>query len=272
MLKFFVMFWCVVYINFVNGNSFKILSLPIADIAVKKILIEEVNDPLVDLNEVNNPRIVPLVSIDKKYDAGHLENGKVRKGLYGKLLLLLEDLPHNISIAFFEGYRPLWKQKEYFENKFKEILKQYGDNDLERAYSETCKFVSPFIDNVPVHCTGAAIDFMLFTIANNGAKILLDCGKFGVIWGANDQTQTFSLNLTEEQKQNRLMLLNAATKAGLVNYGYEWWHYSYGDRAWAYVEEKEKAIYGLINEEAIDMPKTKEDFLHPFITSDQKTM
>jgi len=60
------------------------------------------------------------------------------------------------------------------------------------------------------------------------------------------------------------MLLAAAASAGLVNYGYEWWHYSYGDRAWALVENQEKAIYGLAvtgKEEVL----TKKEFLKSFL-------
>lgn len=29
-----------------------------------------------------------------------------------------------------------------------------------------------------------------------------------------------------------------------VNYPTEWWHFSYGDRYWVYIEDKESAIYG----------------------------
>jgi D-alanyl-D-alanine dipeptidase len=32
--------------------------------------------------------------------------------------------------------------------------------------------------------------------------------------------------------------------AGLVNYGYEWWHYSYGDRYWAHAGGERAARYG----------------------------
>ena len=110
------------------------------------------------------------------------------------------------------------------------------------AYQEAAKFVSPFIDNIPTHATGAAIDISLFSVNN---KKLIDMGKFDVIFGPNDQQETFSENTSEDQSNNRLMLLSAATRAGLVNYGFEWWHYSYGDKMWAYVKKQKAAIYGL---------------------------
>lgn len=61
-------------------------------------------------------------------------------------------------------------------------------------------------------------------------------GKSDVIFGINTQHETFSTNITYQQRINRLLLLKTAINSGLVNYGYEWWHYSYGDKAWAYVK------------------------------------
>lgn len=237
--------------------SYKILTLPVTSPELKNILITENNEELIDLKMVNNKRIIPLEYFNKAYNAGHNENGKVRLGVYYKLLDLLQYLPHNIGITFFEGYRPLWKQREYFDKVFMELLQQFNDGDIEKAYTETCKLVSPFIDNIPVHCTGAAIDFSLFEFNDQGDKKLLDLGKFGVIFGKNDQSSTLTENVTIAQSKNRKMLLEAASKVGLVNYGYEWWHYSYGDRSWAYFEKKEKAQYGLINNDYIPINKTE---------------
>ena len=150
---------------------------------------------------------------------------------------MLSFLPNHIGIAYFEGYRPLSQQKDYFIAKYFELRKTMGSDE---SYKETSKYVSPFIGNTPTHCTGAAIDISLFRIDTNN---LLDLGKFGTIFGPNDHSHTFSQNISKEQQTNRIMLLEAARKAGLVNYGYEWWHYSYGDKVWAYVKHKKCAIY-----------------------------
>ena len=248
----------------IHENSFKILHLPIASPEIKNIDIDECGEDLVDLKEVNHERIVPFAVFDKAYDAGHQDNGKVRIGLYKRLLLLLEHLPKNIGIAFAQGYRPLWKQKEYFDKKFRELVRQFDDGDLEKAYMQASIFVSPYIDNIPVHCTGAAIDFTLFIFIDDGTKSLLDLGRHDITIGPNLQAQTLTDNITKEQRKNRILLLSAASKVGLVNYGYEWWHYSYGDRAWAYVEKKKKAIYGLIDKNKINIPVSKEEYFKNF--------
>ena len=159
---------------------------------------------------------------------------------------MLDVLPDNIGIVFCEGFRTLSQQKAYFDSKFLEVL-QMIPNGYE-AYVETTKHVSPFIKNIPTHATGAAIDMRLF-VQECGENVLLDLGKFDVIFGPNDQQETFSENTTLLQRYNRLMLLEAATKAGLANYGYEWWHYSYGDKMYAYVYGEPYAFYGLVTEE-----------------------
>lgn len=42
---------------------------------------------------------------------------------------------------------------------------------------------------------------------------------------------------------DRLVLGSALTRAGLVNYPPEWWHWSYGDRYWAVVTGAPVAIH-----------------------------
>lgn len=220
-----------------------ILYIPIADERVKNINIQDSQEDIVDLLLINNPRIKPLAGFDEKYKNTYEGYSKVRLGLYQKLVDMLKVLPDDIGIAYYEGFRSLDKQKEYFDNKLKETLVTIKDKDM--AYQETAKSISPFIDNIPPHCTGAAIDITLFRL-EHGKDKLIDMGKFDVIFGVNNQQETFSENANELQRANRLILLDAATKVGLVNYGYEWWHYSYGDKVWAYVKGEPNAIYGLV--------------------------
>jgi len=49
--------------------------------------------------------------------------------------------------------------------------------------------------------------------------------------------------LDAEHRSNRGLLVDAMQASGFVNYGHEWWHYSYGDRYWAFATNS-TAIYG----------------------------
>lgn len=240
--------------------SKNVLFLPISHNDVKSIPIAENREELVDLITVNNSRIRALSSIESKLVNTYEGYSKIRMGVYNKLLEMLKLLPKDIGIAYYEGFRPLSKQKEYFDKKFKENLILIKDKNL--AYLETCKSVSPFIENIPPHATGAAIDITLFKIKKDGTIELIDMGKFDTIWGPNDAEETFSENTTEDQKKNRIILFNAAADVGLVSYGYEWWHFSYGDRMWAYVKKEKHALYGLaVDKDDPILKIKKEDYL-----------
>ncbi|MDP4504885.1 M15 family metallopeptidase [Nonomuraea turcica] len=44
---------------------------------------------------------------------------------------------------------------------------------------------------------------------------------------------------------NRCILGNALASAGFVNYPTEWWHWSFGERYWAYITQARYARYGI---------------------------
>jgi hypothetical protein len=44
----------------------------------------------------------------------------------------------------------------------------------------------------------------------------------------------------------RIILCTALDAAGFINYPAEWWHWSYGDRYWAFQGSKPAAIYGTV--------------------------
>ncbi len=147
----------------VRQNVFEnVCYLPIMHESISSIPIKDSNEKIVDLMEIKNERIIRMSEIDPRYKNSYEGYSKVRSGLYKQMLKMLEVLPKNIGIAYFEALRPLSKQKEYFDDKFSEIYAKVKDKEL--SYSETCKLVSPFIDNTPTHATGAAIDMTLFEI------------------------------------------------------------------------------------------------------------
>jgi D-alanyl-D-alanine dipeptidase len=236
-----------------------VLMRPIMDAEVFQIPIQECSEELVDLSKIdhgeNAQRFSALSDFGNSYESVSYDgNSKVRQSVYQCLLNMLKILPKDIGIAYFEGFRPLEIQKRYFDKKFIEILKsetesirfdEITDAQMDTAYHETSKHVSPFIDNTPTHSTGAAIDIHLYKIdPHSNEKTLLDLGKFDVIFGPNNEQETFCSSITKQQKKNRLMLLDAAIKSELVNYGYEWWHFSFGDKLWAYVKGEACARYG----------------------------
>jgi len=188
------------------------------------------------------------------HNAGHKESSSVRMLIYDAIAQATRELwieaKHfgfqygQVQIKVFEGLRTLATQKLLFDNKVKEILADNPHLTPDQAHSEASKWVSPVRKEfIPPHSTGAAIDIRLW---DSEKEQFLDLGKFGAIWGDNPTAPTFSEELTDEQKNNRLYLLVAATNAGLVNYPFEYWHFSAADQYAAHWLGEEAALFNAI--------------------------
>lgn len=235
----------------------------IVDARIKNIAIEESGEQLVDVQMQHHDRISMLsrpthVFSSPDHNSGLPSASKMRRSLWLKLLTMIEKLdntakdfgfsPGQMNIKVFEGLRDIATQEKLFTNKCNEIKEAHPLFSDDEIFSEAVKWVSPVRNNVPVHSTGGAVDIRIWDNKNN---CFLDVGSFGVVWGKNPNAPTFSEDLSNEQKNNRLYQLIAATQAGLTNYSYEYWHFSTGDRYASFWNErdpaKRKAIYSSIN-------------------------
>jgi len=235
----------------------------IADPCIKNIPIIESHEAMVDIRSYHHPRIIMLPDPAKPFaspdhNSGFAAASKVRATVYTHLNTVIEKLdmlapafgyePGQITIKVFEGLRSLQTQAMLFDNKAQEIRQANPSMTEDEIFNETAKWVAPIRNNVPVHSTGGAIDMRLWDTHVNQ---FLDMGPFGAIWGKNTTAPTFSEDLTDLQKNNRLLLLIAVAQAGLVNYAYEFWHFSSGDRYASFWLEDDaaqrKALYDAVN-------------------------
>lgn len=235
----------------------------IADPIIKEIPIIESHEALADCSQAAHPRIHMLPAPPKPFASPDCNSGfpcasRVRKEVFNRLVITIEYLdklaphfgyqPGQIHLMVFEGLRDFDTQKMLFENKLKEIRQNFPQLSEEQAFAETSKWVSPVRNNIPVHATGGAIDIRAW---DAHANTFLDVGPFGVIWGPNANAPTFSENVTDAQKVNRLYVLIATQQAGLINYAYEHWHFSCGDRYATFwlnpQKESRHADYGLVD-------------------------
>lgn len=99
-------------------------------------------------------------------------------------------------------------------------------------------FVSDPDTTLPPHVCGAAVDVDILDV---GAGELLDFGS--KINDDTEQSYLYYPNLTDEQKNNRLMLTTVMLDAGFASCTPEWWHFSYGDQIWAWFYGKENSLF-----------------------------
>ena len=236
------------YKEFASGKS-----PAIANPIIKQIEIKECGEPLIDLKSVNNARIgvmdgdllIKAHSFKEDIDPRGEKYSFVRKGVYAALCRMVKELdnlapnfgyePGDLEIKLFEGLRDLTTQKQMFDEKLASLRSKNPELTEQEAYEETCKWVSPYINNVPTHSTGAAVDIALY--CKKTCKFC-DMGRFNTS-GSAAPTFSDDSKLSIEQKKNRLLFLISATRAGLTNYLNEFWHFSYGDKYDAYWRESD---------------------------------
>ena len=223
----------------------------IQDPRIKQIPINENNENLVDINEMNHPLVQMLPTPTFPFSSPDLNAGFecssfVRKSLFERLVALAENVdkmrPGTI-VKVFEGLRDCNTQNKLFETMCERVQEKYPDLSKPEIQKLAEKYVSKS-DSVPVHSTGACVSLRLF---DKASETFLDMGKFGYLWFdklENNEANMYSANLTSEQKANRSLLLSCACLSGLINYPYEWWHFSFGDRYFCYYTNNPRAVYG----------------------------
>jgi len=91
------------------------------------------------------------------------------------------------------------------------------------------------------HVGGAAVDLTL--VDADGNELDLGCPEAATPEESDGACYTDAPGLSARACENRAMLGEALSSAGMVNYPTEWWHWSYGDRYWAYVSGADHAVY-----------------------------
>jgi D-alanyl-D-alanine dipeptidase len=175
---------------------------------------------------------------------------KMRITIYNKLREAQSRLPHGLKLKLYEGYRSIELQEKLFNMRFK-ILKRLNSNwSDDEVFKETTRMVSPVNNkdgskNIPPHSTGAAVD--VYLVNHNGE--IIDMGMEVKDWPQDvdgELSQTNSNQVSETAIIYRRIMAEALHSVGFVNYPMEYWHWSYGDRYWAFLAHKPYAIYGIV--------------------------
>lgn len=174
---------------------------------------------------------------------------KLRTTVYEKLKRAQSLLPEGLQFCLYEGFRSLELQRILFDTRFAKVKNQHPGWSPDQLFTETIKLVSPLINldgshNIPPHSTGGAID--VYLVNDRGEAI--NMGIHPKDW-MEDMDGSLSLTrakiISDEAKKNRGIMSKALEAVGFVNYPTEYWHWSYGDRYWAYHKQKPHAIYGI---------------------------
>ncbi|MEV0373188.1 nitrilase-related carbon-nitrogen hydrolase [Streptomyces sp. NPDC050636] len=206
-----------------------------ADPAVAAVPVRECDEPLVDVWTAAPGLLVSGLRDDEQGAFSHLREGVLRR-----LLAAQESLPDGLRLQLVEGYRPLALQRRYFEEYADELRATHPDWDAARIHEAASRYVSP--PGIAPHSAGSAVDVTLVTA--DGDPVDMGTPINASPEESDRACYTGAPDLPPAARAHRRVLNAALTKAGLVNYPTEWWHWSYGDRYWALATGAEHALYG----------------------------
>jgi zinc D-Ala-D-Ala dipeptidase len=194
--------------------------------------IADTGEPLVDVSAFQ------VLTVDRTRDrVQQLSDNpfQVRSGVAERLVRAQACLPDGYQLQVKEGWRPIWVQERLWEKSLNELRASRPDLTGEDLMRENTRFTAP-PDSAPPHSTGGAVDLVLLCRGEQ-----CDMG-----WGFNQPGQGSRTDhrVPAPARRNRDLLAAAMDAAGFINYPAEWWHWSYGDRYWAFQTSAEAALYG----------------------------
>jgi D-alanyl-D-alanine dipeptidase len=187
--------------------------------------------PVIDSGE-------PLVDL---YTRGVSAQGRqfVRESLADRLAVADSFLPTGVRLHVVEGLRAIESQRDIYDGYKAELLELNPGISDEEAHVLASRFVSPV--EVAPHVAGAAVDL---TLVGEHGPFDLGTPIDATPEQSNGACFFDAPNISREARTNRALLADVLTSSGLVSYPTEWWHWSFGDRYWAFVGGNEQALYG----------------------------
>ena len=206
----------------------------LSDPRIAAMPVEDCAEPLVDL------RTEKVIRVDGRLADAAGAYAHVRLSVADRLTAAQTQLPRELRLLLVEGFRPYALQEQYFLGCVDRMRRTHPEWTRERLRVEACKYVSP--PEVAPHVAGAAIDVTLCTA--DGTELELGTQVNATPPEHGEECFTDAPGITARAGDNRRLLINAMTATGFVNYPTEWWHWSYGDRYWAFAMGAPHARYG----------------------------
>ena len=215
----------------------------IADARVLSIPIHENHERMIDLRDAEN-----ISYGEAPWGLNNHDYTKIRETIYQKLIQAQALLPDGLKFQLYEGYRSLQTQQNIFDDRYARLKKENPKFTHDQLFIESTKFVSPVINldgtrNIPPHSTGPAID--VYLVDKHGKPVDMGISlddSYQDLKGIYCQTNSQAISSTA--KKYRAIMNAALTSVGFANYPTEYWHWSYGDRYWAFQTKHKFAVYG----------------------------
>jgi D-alanyl-D-alanine dipeptidase len=206
----------------------------LSDARIAAIAVKDCGEPLVDL------RTVAALRVDPRQADPAGAYALVRAGVVDRLVTAQSLLDRGLRLLVIEGYRPQALQERYFRGYLDRLRAAHPDWSAARLDERASRYIAP--PQVAPHVCGAAVDLTL--VDEGGAELPMGTEVNADPEDSDGRCDTGAPDLPVVARANRRILSTALGTAGFVNYHTEWWHWSYGDRYWAFRTGRDAARYG----------------------------
>lgn len=215
--------------------------LTLADPKILRIPLIENGERLVPLDGLN-ARIIVDNSKENTDALGYEPCFYIRETVGCKLVEAVLQTPDNYAFLIKESLRPRSLQALWFGDYLRSIWDANPALPEVEAVALAARFVAP--PSVAGHPTGGAVDLTLCDL--RGYEFDLGCAYDQDEKTSNGACFSHFERISPEASKHRRILFEALSSVGFVNYPFEWWHWSYGDRYWAAVTEHPHALYDAV--------------------------
>lgn len=198
--------------------------------AIDRVPIRESGQPLVNIEEA-----IPGIIVRKPPQYA-------RRTVAEMIREARSLLPEGYNLTIRTIFRSLEYQEMMYRRFYGQLQEKHPDWGPSQLRREINKFLAPpDAKHPPGHTTGAAVDLSI--VGPDGEELDMT-STIKPVENANVTFPTYSRLITPRAAKNREMLVDIMLAVGFSNFPGEWWHYSYGDSAWAVRVNAPEAIYG----------------------------
>lgn len=197
--------------------------------ALNRVRIVETGEPLVDIREW-----CPDVLVADR------ARPYLRRTVADMLNMVASRLPEGLQLRVTTALRTLDEQRRLWDNYYAQLRKKHPEWSQATLIRAVNRYFAPTDQPAPPgHCTGGAVDVELVGPDREPLDMCAPLGR----WEA---AATWTSGLSEAAHRNRMVMVHAMLDAGFSNCREEFWHYSWGDSAWAVRVRRDRCPYGLV--------------------------
>ena len=196
-------------------------------ITIFSFKLYDLPEGFIKLNDIDSTIIVDL-----KYNTKSNFTGKTVRGYKSNTAILSNEASNALinaqndfkklgySLILFDAYRPQSAVDFFFEWS-KDLNDTINKNSYYPNINKSQLFAQGYIAKKSGHSRGSTVDVSLVDLSTMKQ---IDMGSIYDYFGI--RSSTFYSNISDSQKNNRMILYNVMINNGFKNYSKEWWHFT----------------------------------------------